>query len=128
MKRIITVCAVAIASVTMNAQVTSTPCNGVILKDGSASYRSFNNGSQVIFDFCGYEATLKKHQDRLDAFGGTVQMEYTAVGENRFLCTISIADIDDKAYVGKVFSVMGLQVIQKGDKALHVEDSAFWFN
>jgi hypothetical protein len=112
----------------MIQMVSWSQCNGVQLKPGAESYKKYTNGCQVVFDFCGKEATLLKHQGLLTEVYPQAQFAYTAIATDQYACTLTIPQVEAKDYAVKIMMSMGFQVVTKGDKKLTGDEAQIWFN
>ncbi len=111
------------------AQITFAQCDGVILKEGSASFRRFTNGMQVNFDFCGSKDELTKIIDETSKLNDAVKLdiENDPSSETKYNCILTIRGDVDYNYAVKMMSAMGIQTVTKNGKKLYQSDAENWY-
>jgi hypothetical protein len=113
----------------LGVQFAFAQCDGVILKEGSASFRRFTNGMQVNFDFCGSKDELTKIIDETSKLNDAVKLdiENDPSSETKYNCILTIRGDVDYNYAVKMMNAMGIQSVTKNGKKLSQSDAENWY-
>jgi hypothetical protein len=104
-------------------------CNGVVLKEGSSSFKKFTDGMQVSFDFCGEKDALAAIMDKAESVKSSayLSVENDPLNGEKYNCVLTIRGEVDFNYAVKIMSAMGINSVTKNGQKLDLNNTDAWY-
>jgi hypothetical protein len=104
-------------------------CNGVVLMEGSSSFKKFTDGMQVSFDFCGEKEALVTILDKAETLkkNAYLSVENDPLNGEKYNCVLTIRGETDFHYAVKMMTALGINSVTKNGQKLDLNNADAWY-